>query len=73
MASVRAIYEDGVLRLLEPIALPDGSEVEVEIHAASGTTGEATGALARFIGAGRSGRSDISERIEELLRAGFGR
>ena len=32
----------------------------------------ADGHLPRFIGLGRSGRSDVSERAEEILRADFG-
>ncbi len=32
----------------------------------------ASDGLPRFIGLGRSGRSDISERAEEILRADFG-
>jgi len=32
----------------------------------------ADGQLPRFIGLGRSGRNDISERAEEILRADFG-
>ena len=35
-------------------------------------TASASGRLPRFIGLGRSGRSDISERAEEILRADFG-
>ena len=31
--TVEAIYEHGVLRLMEPIALPDGTRVEVTVTA----------------------------------------
>ena len=31
--TVEAIYEHGVLRLMEPIALPDGTHVEVTVTA----------------------------------------
>ena len=73
--AVKAIYEGGVLRLLEPVDLPERSEVEITITMPYRSADES---LLRergrsFIGIGRSGRRDISERAEELLRAGFGR
>jgi len=72
---VKAIYEGGVLRPLEPVDLPDHAEVEIAIL--SSTAALADSLLAKrgagFIGIGRSGRRDISERAEELLRNGFGR
>jgi len=72
---VKAIYEDGVFRPLEPLDIPDRSEVEITIQAPH-TPADASSLSARgrsFVGIGRSGRRDVSERAEELLRAGFGR
>lgn len=30
--NVRAVYHDGVLTILDPLALPDGAEVQLDIH-----------------------------------------
>ena len=72
---IKAVYEAGVLRPLEVLDLPDGCEVEIAIHVPGPRMEES--ALAKrgrsFVGIGSSGRRDISERVEELLRAGFAR
>ena len=73
--TVKAVYEGGVLRPLQPLHLPDHSEIEITIHMPQ--PGPAEPSLEQrgrsFIGIGRSGRRDISERAEEMLRTGFGR
>lgn len=70
---IKAIYEGGVLRPLEPLDLPDGSEVEMDIHTPEPPVKESsTERLRSFVGIGRSGRRDVSERAEELLRTAFG-
>jgi predicted DNA-binding antitoxin AbrB/MazE fold protein len=40
--TVEAVYEQGVLRLKEPIALPDGTTVEVIIISPDARQGKAT-------------------------------
>jgi hypothetical protein len=31
-ASVRAVYHEGVLTVLDPLSLPDGTQVQLDIH-----------------------------------------
>lgn len=31
-AKVRAVYHDGVLTVLDPLPLPEGTQVELEVH-----------------------------------------
>ncbi len=40
MATVRAVYERGVLRLLEPVGLREGQEVQLTIAPAGQPTGQ---------------------------------
>jgi len=40
--TVEAIYEQGVLRLIEPIPLADGTRVEVIVIVSESTTGDGT-------------------------------
>lgn len=70
---IKAIYEDGLFRPLEPLDLADRTEVEVVIQPAEHEAEESPPAkrALSFVGIGRSGRPDVSERAEELLRAGF--
>jgi predicted DNA-binding antitoxin AbrB/MazE fold protein len=72
---IKAIYQQGVLRPLETLDLPDGCELQIAIRVPDQRMDES--ALAKlgrsFVGIGSSGRRDISERAEELLRAGFAR
>jgi hypothetical protein len=49
-----------VLQLVKPL-LQDASE------------GHEAPSLPKFVGIGASGRSDLSERVDELLAEGFGR
>ncbi len=35
-SEVRAVYQDGVLRLLDPFELPNGTEVRIPVQALSG-------------------------------------
>lgn len=72
---IKAIYEGGVLRPLEPLDLPDRSEVELTIPVPEPQAQELPPRRRSlsFAGIGRSGRRDISERAEELFRAGFAR
>lgn len=39
-ANLKAIYENGVLRLKEPLSLPDGAEVEVTVTSHEEGNGE---------------------------------
>lgn len=60
-------------RLLQLVAaLPEDRADELLRHAEDlyVSTGRP---LPRFVGIGDSGRSDVSERAEDLLRDGFGR
>jgi predicted DNA-binding antitoxin AbrB/MazE fold protein len=70
---IKAIYEGGMLRPLEPLDLPDRSEVEIAIPTPE-QQAQDTSLYPRklsFVGIGRSGRRDVSERAENLLRVGF--
>ncbi len=81
--TIKAIYEDGVLKPLEPLYLAEHAETYVTVEeeasrAAPGTDKlrEYTGPLPRQFhsaGIGKSGRGDFSERAEELLDETFGR
>ncbi|MBI4588534.1 MAG: antitoxin family protein [Candidatus Rokubacteria bacterium] len=64
-----------VLRPLEPLDLADRTEVEVVIQTPEHEAEEPPPAKRAFsfVGIGRSGRRDVSERAEELLRTGFAR
>lgn len=77
--TIEAVYEDGVLKPLEPLRLPEHARTRVTVEEEPGQTladfPEYTGPLPRkFLSSGvfDSGRSDVSERAEELLAEGFG-
>ncbi|MCB0220114.1 MAG: antitoxin family protein [Chrysiogenetes bacterium] len=72
--TIHAIFEDGVFKPVEPADLPSGAVVLVTLDDEVESAREYTGPWPRkfLSGAcGDSGRSDISERAEELLE-GFG-
>ncbi|MEW6777105.1 MAG: antitoxin family protein [Bdellovibrionota bacterium] len=78
--SVKAIYENGVLKPQEPLQLAEHAETYVVLEEQGFRknieTKEYEGPLPRKFrssGSGASGRSDISERFEELLTGGFGK
>jgi predicted DNA-binding antitoxin AbrB/MazE fold protein len=68
---VRAIYEDGVLRLLDPVELTDGQEVKVQID----TRNEqermkaALGDLAHWPDASDDSDAWVEQRAEALDKA----
>ncbi|MEW6778260.1 MAG: antitoxin family protein [Bdellovibrionota bacterium] len=78
--TIKAIYEDGVLKPLEPLHLPEHTEtrvtVEEETPALESLPEEEGLAVLRrkfpFVASGDSGRSDIAERHEEILREEWG-
>ncbi len=74
--TVEAIYEDGVLKPLEPLGLPEHARTRVTVEEKGGPLEalEPEGPLPAdmpLAAIGDSGRTDISERAEELL-VGFG-
>lgn len=49
-ARVRAIYHDGVLTVIDPLSLPEGSQVQVDIHLQDETTAQKESASSsRFV------------------------
>ncbi len=72
--TIEAIYEDGVLKPLEPLGLPEHARTRVTVEEEAGQ--EVVAALRGkfpFIASGDSGRSDVAERHEEILREEWGR
>jgi predicted DNA-binding antitoxin AbrB/MazE fold protein len=43
--NLKAIYEQGVLRLKEPLSLPDGTQVDVTVTSHEGDNGEPSPAM----------------------------
>ncbi len=73
--TIEAIYEDGVLKPLEPLGLPEHARTRVTLEEEEDTRKYA-GTLPRKFrsaGIGRSGRGNFSEQAEELLAGNFGR
>lgn len=70
--TIDAIYEDGVLKPLEPLDLPEHAKTRVTIEESAEAVDELKKRLP-FVASGDSGRSDISERSEEILREEWGR
>lgn len=70
---IKAIYENGVIRPLQPLDLPERTEVEIQVPESEAKKPPPAKKALSFVGIGRSGRRDVSERAEELLRAGFPR
>ena len=68
---VRAVYEDGVLRLLEPLDLPEGVEVIVTVEEAREEGGEKRAALdAAAAAVEGAGLRELAESYgEDLVRA----
>ncbi|MEW6776755.1 MAG: antitoxin family protein [Bdellovibrionota bacterium] len=76
--TIKAVYEDGVLKPLEPLHLAEHAETYVTVEEESREPkwpGEPFPTPRKFTcgGIGDSGRDDISERAEEILAEGFGR
>jgi predicted DNA-binding antitoxin AbrB/MazE fold protein len=68
--AVKAIYEDGVFKPTEPVALKERTEVEVLIPAEEKPIGQdPTGwkAIEAMVGSMSSGRHDASENHDEYL------
>ncbi len=77
--TIEAIYEDGVFKPLGHVDLPEHARARVTVEEEAQTLAdfpEYTGPLPRpfySLGCGDSGREDISERAEEILKERFGR
>jgi predicted DNA-binding antitoxin AbrB/MazE fold protein len=61
--TIKATYENGVLKLKEPLTLTNGTEVEVTLT----TPGEQTDPLAGLIGICSSGRTDGAANHDKYL------
>ncbi len=66
---VKAVYEEGVLKLKEPIALEEHAEVEIVILSGTQRPGESVdwGAWKPLIGSIEGGPHDVSERHDDYL------
>jgi predicted DNA-binding antitoxin AbrB/MazE fold protein len=62
----RAIYEDGVLRLLTPVALPERAEVRIQILTEQEAQDELKRAEAALIAAGLVKPKKIPEELEPV-------
>jgi predicted DNA-binding antitoxin AbrB/MazE fold protein len=66
MSMVRAIYEGGVFRPLTPPELPDGVEVEFELHVVPPNEDASMEAIFEILDARfESGEHDVAERHNE--------
>lgn len=75
MATVKAIYEDGVFKPKEPVQLDEHTEVEVSLPTSPGRDpDDPTGwkAIDRLIGVAddEGGLTDVSEKHDEYLYGG---
>ena len=66
---VRAIYEDGVLRLLTPVALPDRAQVRIQILTEHEANGRVELAEAALIAAGLVKPKKVPEGLEPVSSA----
>jgi predicted DNA-binding antitoxin AbrB/MazE fold protein len=67
---VRAIYENGQLRLLDKVDLQEGQEVTINIEAVSETNDDP---LDRVLGAFDDEITDLSTTVSQTLKARFGK
>ncbi len=70
--AIKAVYEDGVFKPIEPVMLKEHTEVEVRVAAPStADDDDPTGwkAIDALIGIGRAVASDVSERHDDCLYA----
>lgn len=66
MATVRAIYENGIFRPLDPVELPDHAKVEFEPRLVERVTPrDMSGVHAVLSESYTSGECDVSERHDE--------
>ena len=65
----KAIYEDGVLRLLTPVALPDRTQVRIQILSEQKADDELERAEAVLIAAGLIKPKKIPEGLEPISSA----
>lgn len=69
MSIIHAIFEDGVFRPVEPVGLPEGTQVEFEPRLVRAGDGEELGSLAEiyevFDERFESGESDVAARHNE--------
>jgi predicted DNA-binding antitoxin AbrB/MazE fold protein len=62
METVTAIYEDGVFRPLEPVDLPEHTEVKLQVIEPPKRLRKLS-----FIGLFDSGQPNLAERVEEIM------
>lgn len=66
MKTIRAVYENGVFRPLEPVDLPDRTEVNVEPHTADTNRASEMGSVYEVLSRRyRSGSCDTAARHNE--------
>lgn len=67
--SVRAVYQDGLLRPLEPLALEDGETVDINVISSRQTSITPDEADALLRAAGLLSPMELNENIQELSPA----
>ena len=70
--TIEATFENGVLRPKEPLALAEGSEVQVTIRSMAENAGEEPDPLADVIGIG-DGPADGAEHHDKYIYGKLGR
>ena len=73
---IKAVYDNGVLTLLEPVDLPQGAEVWVQVRSVNGPDAlqlilpDAEGKDARFTYPGRPQPSETLDRLTGMISVG---